>query len=98
MCTWFSTLMHLQMHKMPKEKLRKEVNRAIRHMKFVCSLYEIQHQEGRYFLHEHPARASSWKLGCIERLARKSGVVITVADMCAFRMQQTDKDFRNTQA
>ena len=83
MCTWFSSIINRQLHKMPREKIRREVKKAIRHVKFVCLLYEIQCQEGRYFLHEHPLRASSWKLGCIQRLVKKTGVNTTVADMCA---------------
>ena len=30
-------------------------------MEFVCELYEEQVGEGRYFLHEHPDGALSWK-------------------------------------
>ena len=30
-----------------------ELHRAQVHMQFVCRMYKLQHDEGRYFLHEH---------------------------------------------
>ena len=32
------------------------------HIRFVFELYDLQVQGGRYFLHEHPASATSWRL------------------------------------
>ena len=88
MCTWFSTMMNVNLRKMPPEKVRKEVKRAIRHMKFVCSLYELQSKEGRYFLDEHPAGASSWKLSCIRSISSRPEVEVTIANMYAYGMKQ----------
>ena len=30
-----------------------ELHRARVHMQFVCRMHQLQHDEGRYFLHEH---------------------------------------------
>ena len=30
-----------------------ELHRARVHMQFVCRMYKLQHEEGRYVLHEH---------------------------------------------
>ena len=34
------------------------------HLDFVCQPYRDQMDAGRYFLHEHPASASSWEERC----------------------------------
>ena len=46
------------------EELRLE---AIKHLHFVVSLYKLQLESGRHFLHEHPAGATSWTDEWIER-------------------------------
>ena len=35
------------------------------HLAFCAELYQMQLSAGRYFLHEHPLTASSWKENCI---------------------------------
>ena len=45
-----------------------ELHRARRHLEFMVKLYRRQAECGRYFLHEHPAHASSWKEPCMVRL------------------------------
>ena len=41
-----------------------------------------------YFLHEHPAGATSWKDDLIGRLLRDSRVYSVEGDMCQFNMKQ----------
>ena len=53
-----------------EEKLRK----AKIHLEFVCRLYQMQISEGRWFLHEHPAGASSWMERCVLEVMRAKGV------------------------
>ena len=52
----------------------------------------MQIEGGRYFLHEHPRRATSWQMPEIVKLAATPGVESTVCDMCAYGMQITDKN------
>ena len=33
---------------------------AVKHLHFVMGIYKMQFDEGRHFLHEHPATTSSW--------------------------------------
>ena len=47
--------------------MQGRLHNAVQHMEFVCELYREQAKEGRYFLHEHLATASSWELGCMRR-------------------------------
>ena len=55
---------------MSKEDWQQAYNKAAEHIKFVFELYDMQVRSGRYFLHEHPATATSWTLPVVtcERL------------------------------
>ena len=67
MCTMFSTLQNLSPWTPDKEQKWIE---ARRHMKFVVKIYRMQLEAGRWFLHEHPARATSWGLREIRKANR----------------------------
>ena len=41
------------------------------HMKFMMKVYEYQVSKGRVLLHEHPARAKSWMIKVVKRLAKR---------------------------
>ena len=43
---------------------------------------EQQVRAGCFFAFEHPARASSWKQDCVERVKKLPGVSCIVIDMC----------------
>ena len=45
-------------------------------------------------MHEHPASASSWDLDGIREVAKKTGVVIQVADQCMYGLKTWGKDKR----
>ena len=49
------------------EARRRAMLKADVHMRFVMGLYEEQVKDGHYFLHEHPAWATSWQLGCVKK-------------------------------
>ena len=65
MCTAFSAWRKLNEHKRDPEVVKKELAKAMVRLRFVCQLYALQAAAGRYFLHEHPVAASSWKELCI---------------------------------
>ena len=54
------------------------------HLRFVCELYQEQVDAGRYFLHEHPAGATSWAEACIQELLSQPGVETAVCDRCQY--------------
>ena len=60
-------------------------------MLFAIKLYRIQHDAGRFFLHEHPASASSWRLPEIQSLMEDLGIKKVNAHMCRFKMMSEDK-------
>ena len=52
------------------------------HLRFVCELYQMQLDAGRYFLHEHPNGATSWDLSCIRQVLAQHGVKRIRGDQC----------------
>ena len=92
-CTMFSTITRLwNLKKMTPEVRSARMKEAILHVAFAVKLYKIQIAGGRFFLHEHPDQASSWDLRCIQDLLKAPGVQLVRGDMCAFGMQQEDKE------
>ncbi len=91
MCTAFSQLQALSKDKGNIEKKKLLLVRVIKHIRLCVSLYWEQIKNGRYFLHEHPASANSWKLPEIIQLLTYPGVVKVVGHMCAYGMKSTDE-------
>ena len=54
-------------------------------------LYQIQVDQGLYFLHEHPDGASSWKNTKVQKIANTPGVYRVKGDMCTWDMKQEDE-------
>ena len=92
MCTYFSRLQNLNRAKMGEARFQREYRRACIHLEFCARLYGMQMDAGRYFLHEHPETASSWKEICIRKLLDRADVGTVVADMCQFGMEMKDDD------
>jgi hypothetical protein len=92
MCTMFSTLQNLNWGKSANRDfaMQYKYEEAVKHMKFVASLYKIQVEAGRYFLHEHPRRAGSWNLKCIADILKDERVFRCEADMCQYGLQSKD--------
>ena len=44
------------------------------HVDFCAMLYRIQHENGMYFLHEHPYNATSWGLPSMKGIMELQGV------------------------
>ena len=42
-------------------------------MQFVCRMYKLQHDEGRYFLHEHCQSELPWRKDCVEEIQEMTG-------------------------
>ena len=50
-----------------------ELHRARVHWQFVCRMYKLQHDEGRYFLHEHFQSELPWRKDCVEEIQEMTG-------------------------
>ena len=55
-------------------------------------MYKLQWKEGRFFLHEHPAEATSWSTPEVMEVYRLDGVEITRADQCMYGLKTWSKD------
>ena len=42
-------------------------------MQSVCRMYKLQHDEGRYFLHEHCQSELPWRKDCVEEIQEMTG-------------------------
>ena len=42
-------------------------------MQLVCRMYKLQHEEGRYFLHEHGQSELPWPKDCVEEIQELTG-------------------------
>ena len=84
MCTAYCAWQRLNKHRRDPAVVEEEKAKADAHLKFVCRLYLKQVQAGRYFLHEHPATATSWQEDCVEEVMRQPGVDYAVMDQCQY--------------
>ena len=50
-----------------------ELHRSRIHVQFVCRMYKLQHEEGRYFPHEHCQSELPWRKGCVEEIQEMTG-------------------------
>ena len=60
------------------------MRKAMLHLSFCCELYKYQVARGRYFLHEHPAQATSWQTDIVKRILQLEGVMRTNGDQCQY--------------
>ena len=71
MCGPFSSINDLNYGKMSEEEIRKKLQDAMMHMRFALSLCLVQVAEGRMFMFEHPAGASSWGTKMMQEMLSK---------------------------
>ena len=67
-----------------KAIVEAEKRRAVMHLEFCIQLYREQLNFGRYFLHEHPAFASSWQEEAMMELEKEVGVFTSIIDQCMY--------------
>merc|ERR1711884_92933 len=86
-CTDWSTLMNLNWDRMDPERVAERKRLARIHLEFCAKLYKIQHDAGRYFLHEHPHSAASWHEEVIKQLCQLEGILTVSADQCRYGLK-----------
>ena len=67
-----------------------EKRRAVTHLEFCMQLYKEQLKNGRYFLHEHPAYATSWQEECVKKMMTEQDVEIATCDQCMYGCADSD--------
>ena len=60
-------------------------------LQFSIDIYWDQLSRGKFFLHEHPATATSWDCQSIKDLAEHPGVIVVTGDMCKWGMHLTEE-------
>ena len=68
MCIVYSSMNIINHARMDKDVAKARFEHVREHLEFSIELYRLQWQVGLYFLHEHPANASSWQEECIQKL------------------------------
>ena len=87
----FCGLQNLSRGRRNEEIYQANLESAKKHVRFCIEIYRLQMQAGRFFLHEHPNSASSWKMPEVVALAATENVGITTCDMCAYGLVTEDK-------
>ena len=72
------------------EAWEDKYQQGLAHLEYAVQLYWEQISRGRFFIHEHPATASSWGLPMVKELERHPGVQIVTGDMCRWGMIVSD--------
>jgi hypothetical protein len=75
---------------MDPAKWKALIEKGERHMRFAVKLYTIQVEAGRWFLHEHPNSATSWRMPEMVKLMETYDLAKTVAHMCRYGMYYKD--------
>ncbi len=83
-CTDWSTMMNLNWHRMSEEDVKRRMKEARVHLKFCIEVYKYQTEHSRYFLHEHPSAARSWKEPAMQKLMKMQDAILTKADQCQY--------------
>ena len=89
MCTVFSIIQNLNLHIHRDDpvwlaKYEEAKMKAVKHVEFCVKIYRHQMSRGRYFLHEHPAGATSWELDAVKRIQEMDDVLKTTCDQCEY--------------
>ena len=82
MCTAFSLWQRLNDKIRDPKVCADEKARGLLRLSFCVDLYREQHRNGRYFLHEHPAQATSWQTEVVEKLSKEDGIIRVTCDQC----------------
>ena len=90
MCTAFSRLLAISASKRNPAEVKLQYERAMIHLEFCCRLYQRQVDRGLYFLHEHPAYATSWDESCMNILLAHPLIDRITADQCQLGQQAED--------
>ena len=86
-CDPFSSLQGLSKNRADPEKRAKNLEEGREGLRVAAACYLRQHRAGRYFLHEHPAHASSWNEGPMKDLGDEPGVFYAQGPMCRWGMR-----------
>ena len=85
-CTVFSSMQNINQKHHGTPEWQNRFAEGLTLLQFSVEVYWDQISRGKFFLHEHPATASSWELSVIRDLAEHPGVTTVTGDMCRWGM------------
>ena len=92
-CGPFSRLnVNINHPRMSPKDVDEQVTCGKVHLEFAMQIYRDQLSRGRYFLHEHPATAESWKHPGMTKLLSMPGVNAVVTDQCMYNNLTVDEN------
>lgn len=84
-CRAFSELQRLwNFKRMSLQKQRDIMNEGMIYLTHAMEAARAQWRAGRFFMFEHPARASSWSTDVVKAMAAEPGVKVITIDLCCF--------------
>ena len=92
-CTVFSSMQNINQKYNIGDAWEVKYQQGLSHLEFAVQMYWEQIFRGRFFLHEHPATATSWGLPLVRELERHPGVQIVTGEMCRWGMTLEKDDF-----
>lgn len=78
----YSTLQNLNLGKMQPSVRDRRFQDAHCLLDFAMLVAERQIQRGKFFCHEHPAQATSWRRASVQRVAQLPGCQTVTFDQC----------------
>ena len=90
-CTVFSPMQNINQKHHIGEAWEKKKQEGIDLLLFATQCYWDQIERGMFFLHEHPATASSWGMDALQELEAYPGVHVVTTDMCRWGMRVRDE-------
>ena len=90
MCTAFSTWQRISNKMRDLMIIANDLKRAKGHLEFCMELVREQIREGKSFLHEHPAYATSWQTDVVEQSLNEPGVTRVTRDQCLYGCEAED--------
>ena len=89
-CEAFSLLQGLNKNRVPEEVRKQRLEEGREKLRVAIKYYKERRARGRYFLHEHPAHATSWKEPEIVKLMHQEGIYVVEGPMCRWGMKSKD--------
>ena len=90
-CGPFSQIQFLNQTKCDPAEMLRKVQEGREHLRFCCKLYLKQIERKKFFLHEHPASASSWHQEDIAEVEQHPEVQKVTGHMCEQGMTLEDE-------
>ena len=83
-CDPFSPTQALNRHKHTEQSWQAMRERGLRHLRVCMKVCMHRYHRHRYFLHEHPYLASSWREPMVDNVLSMPGVILILSHMCKF--------------